>query len=176
MRPILWILLLFALAVALTLTARFDAGYVLIVLPPWRLEMSFVLAAVAMLALFWAFWFIWRLVNLAIRLPADVRAWHTRRLSDKAEDEFFRALAAYLSGQPAHAYTLAASACKRQRHPLTALLAAHAALASGDLDSARLWLDGLRDEDERSQVGELIAARQAVESRLAERAVNLIGD
>ena len=98
MRPVLWFLLLFVLAVAITLLARFDAGYVVVVLPPWRLEMSFMLAAIALLLLFGIVYVGVRLVRLALRLPADVRAWHRRRRSDKAEDELSRAMAAYLSG------------------------------------------------------------------------------
>lgn len=162
MRPILWLLLLFALAVSITLAARFDEGYVLVVLPPWRLEMSFVLAAVSLLVLYGALWLLARILHLALSLPTDVRAWRGRRRSDKAEDELSRAIAAHLSGQPAHAFKLAASAYKRERRPMTALVAAHAALAQGDAVAARHYLDGLKTE-----VGELTAARQAAEARLA---------
>jgi HemY protein len=163
MRPILWLLLLFALAVAITLAARFDQGYVLVVLPPWRLEMSFVLAALAMLVLFVAIYLLASILHMALSLPADVRAWRSRRRSDKAEDDLSRAIAAYLSGQPAHAHKLAAQAFKRERSPMAALVAAHAALAEGDVATARLYLDGLKTE-----VGELTAARQSAEARLAE--------
>ena len=163
MRPILWLVLLFALAVAITLSARFDEGYVLVVLPPWRLEMSFILAALSLLALFAGIYVSARILGMALRLPADVRAWRNRRRSDKAEDELSRAIAAYLSGQPAHARRLADSAFQRHQSPIAALVAAHAALAEGDPLTARLYLAGLKTE-----VGELTAARQAAEARLAE--------
>ncbi|MDD5365867.1 MAG: heme biosynthesis HemY N-terminal domain-containing protein [Gallionellaceae bacterium] len=166
MRPILWLLLLFALAVAITLAARFDEGYVLVVIPPWRLEMSFVLAAVSMLALYGAIWLVVRILRLALSLPTDVRAWRNRRRSDKADDELTRAIAAYLSGQPAHAQKLATSAYKRERRPMAALVAAHAALAEGDRATASLYLDGLETDP-----GELTAARQAAEAKLAEAEV-----
>lgn len=163
MRPVLWVLFLFALAVAITLVARFDPGYVLVVVPPWRLEMSFALAASAMALLFGLVYVVVRLIRLALRLPADVRAWRHRRRSDRAEDDLSRAIAAYLSGQPAHARKLADSAFARDPRPLTALVAAHAALAEGDSSAARSFLAGLKTE-----VGELTAARQAAEARLAE--------
>lgn len=162
MRPILWLLLLFALAVAITLAARFDQGYVLVVVPPWRLEMSFVLAALAMLALYGTIWLVARILHMALSLPADVRAWHGRRRSDKAGDELSRAIAAYLSDQPAHAHKLAASAYQHDRNPLSALLAAHAALAADDATGARRFLEGLTTE-----VSELTAAREAAEDKLA---------
>ncbi|NTV96951.1 MAG: heme biosynthesis protein HemY [Thiobacillus sp.] len=161
MRPVLWLLLLFALAVALTLAARFDTGYVLVVMPPWRLEMSFVMAALSTLALFVALYAVAKLFHMALSLPADVRAWRHRRRSDKADDELTRATAAYLSGQPAHARKLAASAFKREGDQLAALVAAHAALAEGDPLTARLYVDGLKTDP-----GELTAARQAAEARL----------
>jgi HemY protein len=44
MRAALWLLALFALAVAFTLVARLDQGYVIVVYPPWRIELSFMLA------------------------------------------------------------------------------------------------------------------------------------
>lgn len=165
MRPVIWFLLLFVLAVAVTLLARFDAGYVVVVLPPWRLEMSFMLAAVAMLLLFALANLGVRMVRLALRLPADVRGWHRRRRSDKAEDELSRAIAAYLAGQTAQAYTLADSALRKEHLPMAALVAAHAALAEGKREAAEAALKGLKTE-----IGELTAARQRVETRLAETA------
>lgn len=165
MRPVLWFLLLFILAVAITLLARFDAGYVVVVLPPWRLEISFMLAAIALLLLFGGVYIGARLVRLALRLPADVRAWHRRRRSDKAEDELSRAMAAYLSGQTAHALTLADSALKREHLPLAALIAAHAALAEGKNQVVEYYL-----KDIKTEVGELAAARQSAEKKLLEPA------
>ena len=40
MRALSWLLLLAALAVGLALAARYNDGYVLVVLPPWRAEVS----------------------------------------------------------------------------------------------------------------------------------------
>ena len=50
MRALFWLLILAALAVGLSLAARYNEGYVLLVLPPWRAEVSlnlFLLAALA---------------------------------------------------------------------------------------------------------------------------------
>jgi len=163
MRLALWLLLLFALAVAITLLARFDAGYVVVVLPPWRLEMSFMLAAVAVLLLFSIALFAIRMVRLTLRLPADVQTWRRRRRSDKAEDEMSRAIAAYLAGRTGRARELASSAMRHGRLPMAALIAAHAALAEGDKEAAGKLLEG-----SKSDVAELIAAREAVEAKLGE--------
>ena len=40
MRTLLWIVAIAALAVGLTLAARYNTGYVLLVLPPYRVEFS----------------------------------------------------------------------------------------------------------------------------------------
>jgi HemY protein len=163
MRLSLWFLLLFALAVAVTLLARFDAGYVIVVLPPWRLEMSFMLAAVAVLLLFGIAYFVVRMGRMTLRLPADVHAWRRRRRSDKAEDETSRAVAAFLAGHRDEARKLAQRALRHEHLPLAALVAAHAALAEGDKETARESL-----KDLNTDVAELVAAREAAEKRLAD--------
>jgi HemY protein len=159
MKPLLWLLVLFAAAVAVTLAARFDPGYVLVVVPPWRLEMSFVLAALALALLYLLIQVAARLFRLALSLPADVRAWRGRQ----AEDELSRAVAAYLAGQSGPAHKLAASAFAHDRAALAGLVAAHAALAEGDHAAARRYIEGLEAGAE-----ELAAARRAVEARLAD--------
>ena len=44
MKGLFWLLALFALAVGLSMAMRFNDAYVLIVLPPWRAEVSLNLA------------------------------------------------------------------------------------------------------------------------------------
>lgn len=170
MRLALTFLLLFALAVAVTLLARFDAGYVVVVLPPWRLEMSFMLAAAAVLLFFGVGYFLVRMVRLALRLPADVHAWSRRRRSDKAEDKTSRAVAAYLAGDTKLAYKLASKAIRHEHLPLAALVASHAAIAEGKEEEARSLL-----KDLSTDVTELVAAREAAETRLADKTL-LVGE
>ena len=50
MRVLLWVVGLFALAVGITVAARYSAGYVLLVLPTHRVELSVNLAVVLLLA------------------------------------------------------------------------------------------------------------------------------
>lgn len=161
MRAALWVLALFALAVAVTLVARVDQGYVIIVYPPWRVEMSFMLALSLMLALFVFVHLGLAVLRLTLRLPGDVQNWRERRRKRKAEDELSRAQAALISGQPAHARQLADKALKREHLPLAALVAAKAAAESGDAAASRRYLGSVSGD-----VGELIAARQAIERQL----------
>ena len=52
MKGLFWVLALFALAVAVALGARLNDGYVLLVFPPWRAEVSLNLFVLALLGTF----------------------------------------------------------------------------------------------------------------------------
>jgi HemY protein len=78
MRAALWLLALSGIAVGLTLLARFSHGFVVIVLPPWRIELSLVLAVILSVLLGLVLIFTWRVLSAAIRLPDEVRRWRER--------------------------------------------------------------------------------------------------
>ena len=163
MRIVLWLLLLVVLAAVVLFFARTDEGYVLIVYPPWRVELSVTMAVAVEVAGFAVLYLVLRLLSKAIKLPAEVRTWRQRRRSEKAWAELSRAIAALLSGQPAHARKLAEKAIDREGTPMASLVAARAAAEVGDAVSARKFLEGARSDQ-----GEWIAARQAIERLLAE--------
>ena len=50
MRLLLWLLLLAALATGLAVAARYNDGYALLVMPPWRIELSLNLLLFVLLA------------------------------------------------------------------------------------------------------------------------------
>ncbi len=52
MTKLLWLLALFALAVGIALAARFNEGYLLRVLPPYRAEVSLNLAFFLVVSIF----------------------------------------------------------------------------------------------------------------------------
>lgn len=110
MRAALWLLALFALAVAFTLAARLDQGYVIIVYPPWRMELSFMLALLLLAGLMALVYAVLRLADIALNLSGDVRAWRQKRRKSKADMALFDALRAYLDGDVMRARTLAAKA------------------------------------------------------------------
>ena len=112
MRLALWLLALFALAVGLTLAARFDQGYVVIVYPPWRVEMSFMLGLTLALGLFFVGYAGMRLLRVALRLPEDVKRWRERKRSDCAERSLQAAMTALLEGRDTEAAELARRAAE----------------------------------------------------------------
>jgi len=169
-RLLFWILLLSLSAAVVFLAAQYDQGYVLIVYPPWRVEMSFVLALALTVGVFLLGYIFMRFVQIALRLPGDVRAWRERRRRERGDVQLLRVVAASLSGQPAHARKLADKFLDGHPSTLVALVAAKAAADVGDGPSARRFL-ALVDSDE----GEVIAARQAIEAKLDVPAVPAAG-
>lgn len=110
MRTALWLLALFALAVAFTLAARLDQGYVIVVYPPWRLELSFVLALVLLAGLMALAYAAIRLAGIAFSLSGDLRAWREKQRGAKADQALLEALRAHLDGDPDKARQLAQQA------------------------------------------------------------------
>lgn len=110
MRAALWLLALFALAVAVVLAARLDQGYVIVVYPPWRLELSFMLALLLLAVILGLGYFALRLAAIALDLSGDLRAWREKRARAKADALFLDALRAHLDGDPDRARELAVQA------------------------------------------------------------------
>ena len=110
MRAALWLLALFALAVAVVLVARLDQGYVIVVYPPWRLELSFMLALLLLAVILGLGYFALRLAAIALDLSGDLRAWREKRARAKADALLLDALRAHLDGDPDRARELAVQA------------------------------------------------------------------
>lgn len=107
MRIALWLLALFALAVAFTLAARLDQGYVIVVYPPWRLELSFMLALLLLAGVLVLAYAAVRLGGIALNLSGDLRVWREKRRGDRADKALRDALRAHLDGDPERARRLA---------------------------------------------------------------------
>lgn len=157
-----WLILAIGLIVAIVHVLRPDHGYVLIVYPPWRVELSLGLMVALLLASYVLFYVAVRLLRTALRLPRDIRAWREQRRRRLAEGELQRAIGALLAGEARHALKLARQVRARTETPLAALIGARAALDLGEIEAARSLLADLQTE-----VGELNAARQALERALA---------
>jgi HemY protein len=84
MRAVFWLLTLAALAVGLALAARYNEGYVLLVLPPWRAEVSLNLFLLLCIAGFFAIYLLARAVSHTLGLPRAVAEFRRRRQQEKA--------------------------------------------------------------------------------------------
>jgi HemY protein len=128
MKALFWVVALVALAVGVTLAARWNNGYVLVVLPPYRIEFSLNLLLLVVLSGFAAGYALVRLVSAAMGLPGQVREYRGERRREKGRAALFEALREHLSGRHGRAERAAAVALELGEQPgLAALLAARAA-------------------------------------------------
>ena len=78
MKLLLWTLALFILAVLLSLAGHFNEGYLLLIYPPYRIEISLNLWILGLVAAFGVVYWLTRAVVTTLRLPAEVAAFHQK--------------------------------------------------------------------------------------------------
>lgn len=128
MKALFWILAICAAAVGLTLAARYNTGYVLVVFPDYRAEFSLNLLLLALALAFAAFYALLRLVATALAMPSEVRAWRERRARDRARARLAEGLKAFFEERYAKAEKAAAEALALGQEPaISAVVAARAA-------------------------------------------------
>ncbi|MCX4165334.1 MULTISPECIES: heme biosynthesis protein HemY [Paraburkholderia] len=84
LRGLIWLAFLFAIAVVLAITGRFDAGQVLLVYPPYRVDISLNLFIVGLIVLFILVYALLRIVRNIWRMPQRVAAYRARSRVAKA--------------------------------------------------------------------------------------------
>ena len=142
MKSLFWLLAVFAAAVALVILGRIDAGYVLLIYPPYRVEASLLFFAMAALGSFLILYALLRLLGHALALPATVRGFRARRRRERAQAALAAALQAYYEGRYARAEKEAALAFETGPTPgIAALLAARAAHQMRDFQRREAWLE-----------------------------------
>ena len=141
MRALLWLLTLCALAAGVALAAKFNDGYLLLVLPPYRAEISLNLALLLLLAVIVVVYGLLRGIALTASLPRRVREFRARKQREKADAALFECVRLLLEGRFAQVLKLAVEAHAAHRHPgLIALIAARAAQRLGEPEKQNEWL------------------------------------
>jgi HemY protein len=95
MRWLVSLLMLAVLAVALALAGRYDPGYVVLVYPPWRLEISFISFVLMLVVLVVGGVVLLRVAALTLALPRIVREQRARRAARKRDRQFVDGLRAF---------------------------------------------------------------------------------
>ena len=124
MRTLLWIVGLFALAVAATVTARYNPGYVLIVSPEHRVELSLNFAIVVLAAVFAVGYVVVRALSVTLGMPALAADFRRERERTKARRGFEEALKAYFEGRFGRAERAAKDAVGQQESAALSLVVA----------------------------------------------------
>lgn len=149
MRALIWLVVLFALAAGLAVAARYNDGYVLIVVSPWRIELSLNLLIVLLVIGFGLLYILSRLVAQTLAMPSLVADFRARKRHERASEALVHATRLQIEGRHGQALKRAQIAYDCGASPgLTALLAARAAGALRDEPRKRLWLDRAREHDE----------------------------
>jgi len=164
MRALFWLLILAAMAVGLALAARYNEGYVLLVLPPWRAEVSLNLFLLASIVCFFAIYLLARAVSHALGLPRAVAEFRRRRQRDKAVLALLDAWRLLQEGRYGHAMRAAEKA--RPDTVTSGMLAMagwRAAHALRDTERAAHWAARVREHDSAG----LYAARLMTEAEFA---------
>jgi len=166
-KGLFWILALFGLAVVAALGARFNDGYLLLIVPPWRAEVSLNLFIIALLGLFLAFYAALRLLAVTFGLPGRVREYRARRQRDQAGMVFQDAVRLLFEGRFGQAMKKAAEAHGNGTAPgLSALIAARAAQRMREPEKQQYWLEHAKTDDPRTEAATLMLdAEMANEER-----------
>lgn len=173
----MWVVLLAAVAVAISVAARYNTGYVLFVLHPYRVELSLNLLVALLFIGFFVLYMLARFLAHVLALPSDVRQWRARRRAAKGRRALLASLRAFFEGRLARAEKTAAGAMARPE--LAAIAGVVAARAAHGLRAAERR-DGYLDRDElyREQdtaMRETARARMLLEDRQAEDALAALG-
>ncbi|OHC62268.1 MAG: hypothetical protein A2040_05775 [Rhodocyclales bacterium GWA2_65_19] len=164
MRALFWLLILAALAVGLALAARYNEGYVLLVLPPWRAELSLNLFLLASIAGFFVIYLLARAVNHILVLPSAVAEFRQRRQREKAALALRDAWRLLQEGRYGQAMRCAEKArTEPSTSGMLALAGWRAAHAMRDAEHSAQWAMRVREHD---AVG-LQAARLMTEAEFA---------
>lgn len=95
MRWLVSLVIVAVLAIALAMAGRYDPGYVVLVYPPWRLEISFISFVLMITALVVGGVLLLRLASLTLNLPSIVRDLRARRAARKRDENFVGGLRAF---------------------------------------------------------------------------------
>ncbi|MDG0025913.1 heme biosynthesis protein HemY [Trinickia sp. Y13] len=172
-RGLVWLALLFLIAVVLATVGHFDAGQVLIVYPPYRVDVSLNLVVVGVIALFIVLYALIRIARNVWTMPQRVAAYRVRAKEAKAHAALREAIGNLYAGRFSRAEKAARDALSLQANKgaagLVAAVAAHrmreyvrrdewlAAIDSPDWQDARLMASADMRADGRDPEGALSA-------------------
>lgn len=141
MRALFWCVVLLAAAVALALLAQYNQGSVVIVIPPWRLDVSLNFFIASLCILFLLLYGTLRVVAMTLDFPGKVRQYRERRGREASFNALRLALQAYLEGRFGRAEKFAQSVTVTGGYQaLAALIAARSSHRLHLFDRRDQWL------------------------------------
>jgi HemY protein len=174
-RTLLWGIAIAALAVGLTLAASHNTGYVLLALPPYRVELSLNLLLVLLALGFAVGYALVRAVSAMLRLPRQVREYRVARRREKARATLLEALREYFAGRYGRAEKAAAASLELREHAsLAAVLAARAAHELRAYERRDAYLEQAAAAPEGEPARVVTAAELLLEEHRYEEALDML--
>ena len=175
MRGLFWLIVLFGLTVALAVGARYNEGYVLLVFPPWRAEISLNLFIVGLLAVVVALFVALRAAAFTVGLPARARAWRERRRREAGIQLFRDSLRLMFEGRFSRALKKAEESFDAGIVPgLSALIAARAAQRLRETERQQQWLERARNDERNEAAALMLEAEMLNDARRFEEALAVL--
>lgn len=157
MKTLVWLVVLAALAAGISVAAIYNDGYALLVLPPWRVELSLNLLLILVVAFFVLLYFVMRAAGALLTLPSSVREYRARRARDTADVALREAMTMLLEGRFSRALRAAEAAFNAGHAPLlAALLAQRAAHGMRDREREAFWRARAREHDRNDSPARLM--------------------
>lgn len=152
-------------AVVAALLTRQSDGFALIVLPPWRLEISLNLLILLVVVAFILTYFLVRGIGLTLGLPARARAWRAQQQREAVARVLEEAIRLLFEGRFGQALRHAEAAWRARHAPGTAaLIAARAAQRLREPAKVAEWLERARSAaPECTPAALMIGAEMALE-------------
>jgi HemY protein len=148
MRGLIWFVLLFAAAAALALIGVFDGGQVLLVMPPYRVDVSLNLFVVALVVSFIVIYAVLRAVRSVLKMPQRVSAYRTRSRLAKANAALRDAIGHLYAGRFSKAEKSARDSLIADENTGAAgLIGAKAAHEMNEYARRDEWLSKVTDSD-----------------------------
>lgn len=181
MRALFWLLTLTALAIGVALLGRLSDGYVLWVVPPWRVELSLNLFVLAQLVTLVVVYLLLRVIAVTLDLPRSVAEFRARRARARDERAATDALRLFWEGRYSNALKRAEKVTSSETAPaaygIAALVGLKAAHALHDDARIAAWRGRAEELDEAGwrtarlmgdirialDARDLVAARTALE-------------
>jgi HemY protein len=175
-RFLFWFLMLAAAAVVVALAVKLNAGYALLVAPPYRIELSLNLLLLTVIGGFFALYLSIRLIVRTLRMPAQVRVWRRQQKIERARTMQDSAVIAFLEGRYGKARQHAQEALAIPgSSPLNVLIAARSAIDVRDFDEAERLLATAEAQTKSLAVPRLmLAAEIALEHGQPQEALRLL--
>jgi HemY protein len=175
-RFLFWFLMLAAAAVVVALAVKLNAGYALLVAPPYRIELSLNLLLLTVIGGFFALYLSIRLIVRTLRMPAQVRVWRRQQKMERARTMQDSAVIALLEGRYGKARQHAQEALAIPgSSPLNVLIAARSAIDVRDFDEAERLLATAEAQTKSLAVPRLMLASEiALEHGQPQEALRLL--